>query len=177
MTERPLLLGEYAVLGLLAQRPRHGYELARTFEEHALAEVCPVEQSLLYAYLRNLERRELVEWEEVRVGNRPPRKTYSLSERGWEALRAWLRAPVERMREMRSDFLLKVYFLRDADPAGEARLLVRQIEACEAYVRQARERTRSAEGFARLVAESKRSAAEATLQWLQAYAAETGAGR
>ena len=29
--DRPLLPGEYAVLGLLALGPRHGYDMARTF--------------------------------------------------------------------------------------------------------------------------------------------------
>lgn len=170
--ERPLLAGEYAVLGLLAQEPRHGYELARILEDPALADVCTVEQSLLYAYLRNLERRELVEWEEVRVGSRPPRKTYTLSERGWAAFREWVHRPVERMREVRAEFLLKVYFLAEADPVAQRRLVQRQIDATAAYLDRARTASADSSGFARLVAESKRSAAEATLAWLRSYSAE-----
>ncbi|MDO9445999.1 MAG: PadR family transcriptional regulator [Dehalococcoidia bacterium] len=172
--DRPLLPGEFAVLGLLALEPRHGYELARAFSAPPLSEVCPVEPSLLYAYLRSLERRALVDWEEVRVGNRPPRKTYEPSEAGWEALRGWLRAPVTRMREVRLDLLLKLYLLRLLDPAGEPRLVARQIEACAAYEQDARAHAEAAEGFSRVVWESKWRAAEATRGWLVAYTPASG---
>ena len=165
--ERPLLPGEYAVLGLLAVEPRHGYDLARVMAGE-LASVCPVEQSLLYAYLRNLEARGLVEWEEVRAGRRPPRKIYAPSEEGWAAFRAWMHLPVERMREVRQDLLLKVYFLRAIDPAAERRLLQRQVEVCEHYAAREAEALDALEGFPRLVAESRLSAANATLSWLRA---------
>ncbi len=178
--ERPLLPGEYAVLGLIAVRPRHGYEMARAFAEPPLSEICPLEQSLLYAYLRTIERRGLVDWEEVRAGNRPPRKIYAPSEEGWSLLREWLRAPVERMREVRLDLLLKLYLLRAIDPAGERRLIDRQVEACERYVAAARAQARAAEGFSAVVWESKWRAAQATRAWLLAererpVAAGTGA--
>lgn len=165
--ERALLPGEYTALGLLAAEPMHGYELARRWEASPLAEVLPAEQSVLYGYLRTLERRDLVEWEEVRVGNRPPRRIFSASEAGWEALRPWLRAPVARLREVRHDLLLKIYVLRLLDPAGEPRLVARQVETCEAYLGDARVRLDAAFDFERLVWESRVTAAEATLAWLR----------
>lgn len=166
--DRDLLPGEYTALGLLAHEPTHGYELARRWEASPLVEVLPTEQSVLYGYLRTLERRDLLEWEEVRVGNRPPRRIFSASEVGWEVLRAWLRTPVTRLREVRADLLLKIYVLRLLDPATEARLLARQVEVCEAYLADARTRRDAAEGFERLVWESRTTAAESTLLWLRA---------
>ena len=82
--------GEYAVLGLLLQRPKHGYEMARYFDRDDLAEVCPIEQSMLYTYLRNVEERGLVQWSEARVGNRPPRKLFELSAHGRDLIETWL---------------------------------------------------------------------------------------
>jgi len=73
VTERALLPGEYAVLGLLALRPMHGYEMICFLGEQGLDAVCPVEQSTLYTYLRNVESRQFVTWSEDRVGLRPPR--------------------------------------------------------------------------------------------------------
>jgi DNA-binding PadR family transcriptional regulator len=165
--ERPLMPGEYAVLGLLAAEPRHGYELARRWQASPLALVLPAEQSALYAYLRNLERRGLLDWDEVRVGNRPPRRIFSASEEGWEVLRPWLHAPVDRMREVRLDLLLKIYLVRLLDPAAERRLLSRQIEVCEAYLADARASAVGAEDFERLVWQARSTAAEATLTWLR----------
>jgi PadR family transcriptional regulator AphA len=175
--DRALFPGEYGVLGLLAIRPRHGYEMARAFAEPPLSEICPVEQSLLYAYLRTLERRGLVDWEEVRAGNRPPRKIFAPSEDGWAALRDWLHAPVERMREVRLDFLLKLYLLRSIDPAAERRLVDRQVEACDRYVADARARARAAEGFSAVVWESKWRAARATRAWLVAQRTKAGGAK
>lgn len=167
MDARALLPGEYAVLGLLAVEPSHGYEANRRWQESPLAEVLPVEQSVLYGYLRTLDSRGLLDWEEHRVGNRPPRKVFALSEAGWERLRPWLRSPVERMREVRVDLLLKLYFLQELDPHAVPRLVADQVQVCERYAEAERRRVREAAGFHRLIAQSRLSAAEATLGWLQ----------
>lgn len=155
----------------------HGYEMARELEAEGLTEVCPVEQSLLYAYLRNLEERGLVEWEEQRVGGRPPRKHYRLTDSGRESVDRWLREPVERLREVRLAFLLKIHLLRSLDPAAERDLLDRQIAVCEDYREAAEARADSAENpFSRLVARSRLAAAESTICWLREYADELAAG-
>lgn len=171
MTDRNLLPGEYAILGLLLLKPMHGYEMARYFDGDELAEVCPLEQSSLYTYLRNVEARALVRWDEERVGQRPPRKIYELTPAGRELVHRWLGEPVRRIREIRLDLLLKLYFLRQLDPAAEAELLREQVEVCETYIASLAGRSPQSD-FQRLVHESKRTAAESTLAWLKAYAFE-----
>ena len=42
MTERSLLPGELAVLGLLAVQPMHGYEMARRLVQDGLDAVVPI---------------------------------------------------------------------------------------------------------------------------------------
>ncbi len=171
MSERTLLPGEYAVLGVLKVEPMHGYDIACFLAAEGLDAVCPVEQSTLYTYLRNVESRGLVSWTEERVGNRPPRKTYALSPEGEALVHEWLRRPVERMREVRLEFLLKLFFLNLTDRPAMKHVLAGQIGVCQAYL--AHIRAAPAESpFRRLVALSKASAAEATLDWLRAYANE-----
>lgn len=174
MSDRPLLAGEYAVLGLLRLRPMHGYEMTCALVDEGLSVVCPVEQSTLYTYLRNVEARGLVEWTEERVGLRPPRKTFALTAAGRETVDGWLRRPVERMREVRLEFLLKLFFLARLDPAAERTVLDAQIGACGTYLDQL-DAHPPGTAFQRLVAQSKRSAAEATLHWLAAYRREVEA--
>ena len=165
---RDLLAGERAVLALLRTRPMYGYEMARDFGSEALREVCPIEQGSLYTYLRNLEGRGLVAWREEREGLRPPRKRFALTREGEAAVDAWLREPVERLREVRFELLVKLYVLREIDPAAELALVRDQLRVCEAYGERARERVAQAgDGFAGLVAQSKLSAAEATIDWLR----------
>jgi PadR family transcriptional regulator AphA len=171
MHDRALLPGELAVLGLLRLRPMHGYEMVCFLGDEGLDAVCPVEQSTLYTYLRNVESRELVDWTEERVGLRPPRKTYHLTGTGEAFIDEWLRKPVERMREVRLEFLLKLFFLNLLDRPAMRELLSHQIGVCEEYL--AHVAAAPAESpFRRLVAQSKSSAAEATLGWLKTYAYE-----
>lgn len=171
MAERPLLPGEYAVLALLALRPMHGYEMTAFIQDEGLSDVCPVEQSTLYTYLRNIEARGLVTWTEERVGHRPPRKIFELTLAGRELIHAWLRRPVGRMREVRLEFLLKLFFLARLDPRAHRELIEGQLRACEAYLAALDSRVLLAP-FEQLVVQSKRSAAEATLAWLTRYARE-----
>jgi PadR family transcriptional regulator AphA len=149
----------------------HGYEMMCFLGDEGLDAVCPVEQSTLYTYLRNVETRHLVTWTEERVGLRPPRKTYALSPQGREIIEDWLRRPVERMREVRLEFLLKLFFLNLTDYAAMKILLAQQISVCEDYLAHV-QAARAESPFRRLVAHSKSSAAEATLGWLKTYAYE-----
>jgi PadR family transcriptional regulator AphA len=169
MTARALLPGEYAALALLALRPMHGYEMMCFLEDEGLVDVFPVEQSTLYTYLRNVEARGLVAWTEERVGQRPPRKIYELTPAGHDLIHDWLRSPVERMREVRLEFLLKLFFLERLDREARSRLLAAQIAVCESYLGGLDLRP-AATAFRRLVIQSKRSAAESTLGWLKNYA-------
>jgi len=175
VADRELGPNEYALLGILRVRgPLHGYEMARTIARD-LADVCPTEQSTLYTYLRGLEARGLVTWHEERVGQNPPRKMFDLTPGGRDAVDAWLDRPQERIREVRLDFLLKLYFLAQIDPEAERRLFAAQVTACEEYLERLAART-AATRFGRIVLESKRTGAEATLQWLRTCAADAAAG-
>jgi PadR family transcriptional regulator AphA len=149
----------------------HGYEMVAFLGDEGLDAVCPVEQSTLYTYLRNVESRGLVTWAEERVGLRPPRKMYELTPEGRELVRTWLRQPVERMREVRVEFLVKLFFLDVTDRIAMRQLLEEQIAVCEEYLAQFTGRSYGSP-FRRLVAQSKSSAAEATLGWLKSYAYE-----
>lgn len=169
MAVRGLTVNEFAILALLRLLgPTHGYQMARWFEQD-LAEVCPIEQSALYAYLKNLEQRELVSWREVRLGQHPPRKIFQLTVPGESEVDVWLRKPVERMREVKRDLLLKLYFLHLLEPAHELVLLWAQIDACDAYRARIAGRLNDATGFERLVLRSKIAAANSTADWLRAY--------
>ena len=173
---RELLAGEHAVLALLRTRPMYGYEMARYFEGEDLREVCPIEQGSLYTYLRNLEGRSLVTWREEREGLRPPRKRFALTHEGEAVVEAWLREPVERLREVRFELLVKLYVLHAVDPEAEAALVRDQLQVCEAYRERAKERVAEAgDGFLRLVAQSKLSAADATVDWLRDHLATLSA--
>src|SRR5262245_55054304 len=91
---------QYAIMGLLHEQPTHGYELQRFFSPAGvLVEVAQVEQPTLYANLKDLATRRLIAGSEAREGSRPPRTVYSLTSEGERLLDAWLREPVQRLRQ------------------------------------------------------------------------------
>src|SRR5437879_1554065 len=102
---------EYAILGLLEEQPMHGYELFQRFQSEVLGQIVHIEMSQLYAFLKKLERLDLIEAELEPQGARPPRKVYQLTSAGRAFLQEWLTVPVERPRDIRIFFLIKLYFV------------------------------------------------------------------
>jgi PadR family transcriptional regulator AphA len=163
---------QYAVLGLLQETPAHGYSLQRAFMHGGdLATVLPLEQASLYAALKELNTHGLIEGVEVREGLRPPKTVYELTADGTRLLDAWLKRPVERLRQVRLDFLLKIYFMRKRGRREIRSLVDAQVTACHEYLSQLEAHAAEIEldDFAYLVVESRTSAARSTLEWLREY--------
>ncbi|AQZ67949.1 PadR family transcriptional regulator [[Actinomadura] parvosata subsp. kistnae] len=101
----------HAVLGLLSEGPASGYDLMKTFDV-SLANVWPATQSQLYSELGKLADAGLVDV--VAEGPRG-RKEYAITEEGLAELRRWV-TDVPPTRVMRSDMLLRVFFLAQVSP-------------------------------------------------------------
>lgn len=84
--EGPLNDNEIALLGLLAEAPRYGYEIDKVIKERGMREWTDIAFSSIYAVLRTLERKDLVEAKTELAGNRA-RKLYSLTRAGRRALK------------------------------------------------------------------------------------------
>ncbi len=126
---------EHAILGLLALDDQdgrgYGYDLARHFADgQPLAEVLHLEPGMLYHHLKKLDR---VGWIEAAVetqAGRPARRVYRLTASGKAELWRWLSEPVARTREIRLEFLVKLYFARRIDPQRASHLIAEQLETC-----------------------------------------------
>ncbi len=89
------MTAELIILGMLWRRPAHPYELVRVARDWRLDEFTPLALSSLYRVLAALERRGLVRVEERRVGSRPTRRVYSLTEAGLARLRELVRGGIQ----------------------------------------------------------------------------------
>lgn len=125
---------EYALLGLLESEPQHGYELYQQFQGGTLGQIIHLEMSQMYAYLKKLERLTYIEAQIEQQGIRPPRKVYHLTEAGRSIFLQWLTAPVERPREMRILFLIKLYFVQRLAPEQTPQLVEKQVVACQNFL-------------------------------------------
>jgi PadR family transcriptional regulator AphA len=170
-TKSYLTPAEYAVLGLVREKPAYGYELQRQLSgRRGLGRVCPVEPAMVYAILKSLSGLELIDgvWDNSAY---PPKAVYTTTDQGEVTFQRWLRSPVGRMREVRLDFLIKLYFTLKDDPALARELLEAQIVATRDYTQEiAREQDELDAGlpsFDAVVLESKASAARITRDWLE----------
>lgn len=74
---------ELAILTLLAEQPRHGYDIEQVIEERGMREWTQIGFSSIYYLLKKLEREGLVETRsEAHVGRGPSRKIYQLTDDG-----------------------------------------------------------------------------------------------
>ena len=122
------LTTELALLGFLSGQPMYGYEIhQRMSDPDGLGQVWQVKQSQLYALLGKLEEEGYLTSEVQLQEARPPRKIFHLTESGQAIFQDWLSSPVEHGRDMRLDFLVKLYFLQDNPSA--LRLLVEKQRA------------------------------------------------
>jgi len=111
------LLGEWACLGALYGARSHGWAVAaRLRPEGDLGRVWSLSRPLTYRALDQLTRRGWIEpiAEEPGAGG-PNRTILTATRAGRSRFRSWLRAPVEHLRDLRSELLLKLVF---ADTLG-----------------------------------------------------------
>jgi DNA-binding PadR family transcriptional regulator len=159
----------YAILGLLAASPRHGYELAPYFAPACeLGLVCTIGLPLLYATLHRIEELGYAVAEESFVSQGPPRKVFRLTSSGWQILDEWLRAPVKQVPLIRQEFLLKLFFVRRLPEYDQLELLTVQIQACELMLAEIRAAQAASDpgSFPALVHDSNARVLEATTAWL-----------
>ena len=105
-----LLLGEWACLGLLYAEPSHGFALAAQLRPDAeVGRIWSLSRPLTYRSLDQLVERGLVRPVGSEPGDSGPNRTILAATRtGRARLRTWIHTPVEHLRDLRSELLLKI---------------------------------------------------------------------
>ncbi len=105
-----LRLGEWACLGLLCPAPTHGFAIAARLKPTGdVGRVWSLSRALTYRALDQLVARGLART----VGEEPGiaggnRTILAATRSGREQLRRWLATPVDHLRDLRSELLLKL---------------------------------------------------------------------
>jgi PadR family transcriptional regulator AphA len=108
--EKELGPGDWAIVALLAEQPIHGWGLIQKLKpEGEIGAVWSLPRPAVYRSLELLQQRGLIEPDGLERSERGPyRMVFRTTGKGRAALKAWLAAPVERVREIRWLFLLKL---------------------------------------------------------------------
>ena len=156
---------QYALLGLLDEEPRHGYELKQAFDR-VLSPQRPLPFGQVYASLARLERDGRVAIDGVERVEGPDRKRYTITHSGRSALRTWMAQPLQPEPHLQTDLYLKVVL---AILLGESLETVLDTQR-RAHLGRMRELTalrRSAPLPTALLADYATYHLEADLRWLE----------
>jgi DNA-binding PadR family transcriptional regulator len=169
MAAAPLGL-EHALLGFLRERPMYPYEIWQTMSQaQELGRVWHLKQSHLYALLERLEEVGYVASVTEPQGSRPPRKITSLTPAGQTAFDSWVTTPVAHGRDLRLEFLAKLFFAAKNGSTAVAALVERQRAACDDWLADLRRQLDSiptSRPFDRLVIEFRIRQIQAIVDWL-----------
>jgi len=97
----------YALLGLLEEADRHGYDLKQSYDRR-FGSSRPLRFGQVYRTLAQLERDGLVEIAGVEPGAGPDRKRYSITEEGVTDLAHWLAEPEDPQPTLQAVLFTKV---------------------------------------------------------------------
>lgn len=117
----------HAILGLLAQKPRHGYETRIAFENLVGGgENWEVKPAQIYTTLDRLEEAGLVERSsDLGEGEEPSRRVYRITPLGEEALQEWFAGAVPPGHQ-RDEFFIKLIIGVASGRADPERLIQTQ---------------------------------------------------
>ncbi len=165
----PLSL-EYILLGFLDQAPIHGYDLHKKVAGlEGVALVWRVKRSQLYALLEKLEADGLLTSTFVPGEAHLLRRQYQITSVGRQTFYAWRTSPVSHSRDMRQEFLAKLYFAQKAGIEIGLELIDEQRTACLEWLADCQvsyARTGAEQQYERMVFQFRISQIEAMLAWL-----------
>lgn len=113
MEQPQLSLTEHAVLGLLAEGPKHGFAISRALgPDGPVGRILTVRRPLVYRALARLVEAGLAEPKHTEPGDAGPQRViHRVTATGRRRHRRWLDEPVGHVRDIRIEFQLKLAFL------------------------------------------------------------------
>jgi DNA-binding PadR family transcriptional regulator len=159
-----LLLGEWACLGILAVAPAHGFAVAkRLAPEGDVGRVWSLSRALTYRAIDQLTARGYLAAVAEEPGTAGGNRTLLAPTRSGRArLRRWLTTPTQHLRDVRSEFLLKLV-LAELNSVDTRELLEHQREQIATIAA-----SRAGADPADVVALWRRESANAALRFLDA---------
>lgn len=124
---------ENALLGLLAESATgvHGYDLLKRFADGVLGDIIRIEPGMVYHHLKSMANRGLLVTTVERQASRPDRQMHAITDSGRSMLTEWLAQPVRATRELRLDFLVKLYLTEHIVPRNINQLVSAQCDVID----------------------------------------------
>ncbi|MEW5758788.1 MAG: helix-turn-helix transcriptional regulator [Candidatus Omnitrophota bacterium] len=105
---------ELLLLGLLRENPKHGYQIKRQIKE-IMQTFAGLRVKSIYYPLRKLEQNNLIAKKTAKVGRRPEKYVYELTEKGQARFDELLEKSFLEIQKPFIDIDIPLYFLKFAD--------------------------------------------------------------
>lgn len=164
-----LSLTEHVVLGLVAEGTTHGWAVARLLGPGGeLGTVWTVRRALVYRAVAQLTALGLVREDGLAPSARgPQRMMVRVTPRGRRVLSAWLDEPVAHVRDIRTEFLVKLLLLHRTG-RDTSDLVGRQRAQLGVIAGQLAAQLGGAEGFDAVLLRWRVESSEAAVRFLEA---------
>jgi PadR family transcriptional regulator, regulatory protein AphA len=158
---------EYALLGVLMSGPKHGYEILQLLET-GLGPAWSASTSQLYVLLKRLEKEGLVSSTLQTQDTRPSKRVFSIMPTAKKKFLDWLKRPTDHVRDLRLEFLAKLFFLHNLGLQGGNALVDAQIALLEQIKEGLTEKRRAEkDDYKRLVYGFRIATLRGWLNWLK----------
>lgn len=160
----------FALLALLEQKPMHGYDLRRRFENR-IGNHWSLNFGQVYLTLEALEKQRLIKHEVVSGSDAPDRKLYTITNEGLSKLAEWYTSPVESTKGLKDEFYLKLVLGFTTKTASIDKIVDKQKRFCLQKLHeltQLKRQAQEAKDIARvLLLDLVVFRTEAELRWLE----------
>lgn len=165
---------EHALLGFLTEQPLHGYEIhLRLQAAQQLGLVWHLKQAHLYVLLGKLEAAGFIAAELLPQDARPPKRVLHLTDHGRAAFNTWVQSPVQHGRDLRIEFLAKLFWAQHQGSLAAQQLIAAQRAVCRAWLAEIVDEPAPGpdeQPYGWLVRSFRRGQIEAMLAWLDTCA-------
>lgn len=158
----------YSILGFFLDKPYYGYELYKHLSQSVeFREIWHIKQSLFYGLLDKFFQNGYLDQFKVEGDQYPSRKEYSLTDEGRQVVLSWMGKPVDHGREMRQEFLAKLFFSMKLDDKSGLLLIEDQRLECMSWLeRIAAHELESQSVYHGLIIQYRIKQIEAMIDWL-----------
>jgi PadR family transcriptional regulator AphA len=162
--------GDWAVLGVVAEGPTHGFAVAQLLgPDGALGRIWTLPRPVVYQIIKKLLQLGLIGEKRTEAGARGPVRTVvGVTPAGRSAVKRWLQEPVDHVRDVRSLLLLKLALL-DRAGADPRPLVAAQRQRVAAHLEVLEAGRDEAVDFERVILDWRIASSTATIDFLQRY--------
>lgn len=157
-----------ALLGFFIEKPNYGYDVYKYLStETTFFKIWHLKRSQFYSFLERLFNEQYLSHEIEEGQQYPDRRIFSLTSIGLQTLEEWMVTPVQHGREMRQDFLVKLFILQTYYPNRIAELVNNQNKMCLQWKNdQEQQLIKEIDQFQKLLIIYRKMQIQSMIEWL-----------